>query len=96
MLSSLSSYQRRQIKQGGQYEHQHELVERSHNVYISSAILTACLHFPRGERFIGELMLPAAVKVTQVYMQSSRYFSSVLPKFRISKISIDPILWNPH
>jgi len=41
MLSSLSSQQRRQIKQDDQYEHQHELVARSRNVYTPLAILTA-------------------------------------------------------
>ena len=33
-------------------------VERSHNVYISSATLTVCCHFTRIERFYGDLMLP--------------------------------------
>jgi len=55
-------------------------VERSRNVYTSSAILTAWNHFTRRWRFYGDLMSPATIKHTSVFWYSARHLPVLMVK----------------
>jgi hypothetical protein len=60
---------------------QRNTVARSRNVYTSSDFLTAWYHFIRSKHFYCELMSPATIKRTLVFMWSARYFSPIITKF---------------
>jgi hypothetical protein len=62
----------------------HNIVERSHNFYSSSAFLVAWYHFTQGQGICGEFMSPETINHAYVFKQCFWYFCPIVATFRIS------------
>jgi len=62
---------------------------RSRNIYTSSIILTACYYFTSRERFYGDLISPAKIKLIEVFVSMARHFCRIFYQIYIFSTDFD-------